>query len=123
MVSKDNISSGKISEVKASSFLEAQGYRILFRNYKAQGSEIDIIAREKDTICFVEVKSRRSERFGSPQEAVTLAKQQKIARAASIFLQENKFQDKSCRFDVVAIVGQDGKEKFSLFRDAFVLND
>jgi len=122
-VSKDNISSGKISEEQASKFLESQGYRILFRNYKAQGSEIDIIAREKDTICFIEVKSRRSERFGSPQEAVTLAKQQKIARAASMFLQENDLQNKSCRFDVVAIIRQDGKEKFSLFRDAFVLNE
>jgi putative endonuclease len=122
-VSKDNISSGKISEEQASKFLESQGYRILFRNYKAQGSEIDIIAREKDTICFIEVKSRRSERFGSPQEAVTLAKQQKIARAASMFLQENDLQNKSCRFDVVAIIRQDGEEKFSLFRDAFVLNE
>ena len=122
-MSKDNISFGKISEKQASSFLESQGYRILFHNYKAQGSEIDIIAREKDTICFVEVKSRCSDRFGSPQEAVTLAKQQKIARAASIFLQENKIQDKSCRFHVVAIIRQAGKEKFSLFRDAFVLND
>jgi len=122
-VSKDNISFGKISEEQASSFLESQGYRILFHNYKARGSEIDIIAREKDTICFVEVKSRCSDRFGSPQEAVTPAKQQKIARAALMFLQENKLQDKSCRFDVVAIIRQAGKEKFSLFRDAFVLND
>ena len=122
-MSKDNISSGKISEEQASKFLESQGYRILFRNYKAQGSEIDIIAREKDTICFIEVKSRRSERFGSPQEAVTLAKQQKIARAASMFLQGNDLQNKSCRFDVVAVIRQNGEEKFSLFRDAFVLNE
>ena len=122
-MSKDNISFGKISEKQASSFLESQGYRILFHNYKAQGSEIDIIAREKDTICFVEVKSRYSDRFGSPQEAVTVAKQQKIARAASMFLQENDLQNKSCRFDVVAITRQDGKERFLLFREAFVLNE
>ena len=122
-MSKDNISSGKISEEQASNFLESQGYRILFRNYKAQGAEIDIIAREKDTICFIEVKSRCSERFGSPQEAVTVAKQQKIARAASMFLQENDLQNKSCRFDVVAITRQDGKERFLLFREAFVLNE
>ena len=122
-MSKDNISSGKISEVQASSFLESQGYRILFRNYKAQGSEIDIIAREKDTICFIEVKSRSSDRFGTPQEAVTLAQQQKIARAALKFIQENDLQDKSCRFDVVAIIRQAGREKFSLIRDAFIFNE
>lgn len=122
-MSKDNISFGKISEGEASSFLQSQGYRILFRNYKAQGSEIDIIAREKNTICFIEVKSRGSERYGSPQEAVTAAKQQKIARAALKFLQENDLQDKSCRFDVVAIIRQEGKEEFSLIRDAFVFNE
>jgi putative endonuclease len=122
-VSKDNISSGKTGEVEASSFLESQGYRILFRNFKRQGSEIDIIAREKEVICFIEVKSRSSERFGSPQEAVTPAKQRKIARAALKFLQENGLQDKACRFDVVAIIRQGGKEKISLIRDAFVFNE
>ncbi|MCX5708352.1 MAG: YraN family protein [Candidatus Omnitrophica bacterium] len=122
-MSKNNISCGKISEVQAAGFLESQGYRILFRNYKVQGAEIDIIAREKDTICFIEVKSRSSDRFGSPQEAVTLAKQQKIVRAASMFLQENDLQDRSCRFDVVAIIRGAGKEKFSLIRGAFVSNE
>jgi putative endonuclease len=123
VVSKDNISSGKTGEVEAASFLESQGFRILFRNYKAQGSEIDIIAREKDTICFIEVKSRSSDRFGSPQEAVTPAKQQKICRAALKFLQENGLQDKSSRFDVVAITRQSGEEKFFLIREAFVFNE
>jgi putative endonuclease len=119
-VSKDNISSGNIGEIQAAGFLESLGYQILFRNYRTRGSEIDIIAREKDTICFIEVKSRSSDRFGSPEEAVTLVKQRKIVRAASIFLQENHLEDRSCRFDVVAIIRQDGKEKFSLIRDAFV---
>jgi putative endonuclease len=122
-VFKNNISSGKVSEDQASNFLESQGYRILVRNYKAQGSEIDIIAREKNTICFIEVKSRNSERFGSPLEAVTPAKQQKIARAAMFFLQKNRMQDLPCRFDVVAIVRQAGKEEFFLIRDAFISNE
>ncbi len=122
-MSKDNINSGKNSEIEAVSFLESQGFRILFRNYRRQGSEIDIIAREKDTTCFIEVKSRSSERFGSAQEAVTLHKQQKIARAALIFLKENNLQDSRCRFDVVAISRQAGKAKFSLIRDAFIFND
>jgi putative endonuclease len=122
-VSKDNSSCGKIRELQAAGFLESQGYRILLRNYKARGSEIDIIAREKDTICFIEVKFRSSDRFGSPEEAVTPAKQKKIARAASMFLQENGLGDRSCRFDVVAITCGAGKEKFSLIRDAFISNE
>jgi len=122
-VSKNNNSQGKISEAQAAVFLESRGYQILFRNYKAQGAEIDIIAREKDTICFIEVKSRSSDRFGSPQEAVTSAKQQKISRAASMFLQENDLQDRSCRFDVVGIIRRQGREEFSLIRDAFISSE
>jgi putative endonuclease len=122
-VSKDNFSSGRIAEDLAGSFLESRGFRILFRNYKAACAEIDIIARENNVICFVEVKSRASEKFGSPQEAVTPAKQRKIGQAALIFLKENNLLEARCRFDVVAISQQSGKPVFELFRDAFILND
>jgi putative endonuclease len=122
-VSKDNLSSGKIGETLASGFLESLGYRILARNYKAEGAEIDIIAREKDFICFVEVKSRCSEKFGSPQEAVTAAKQRKIARAAGMFLKKNDLLDSRCRFDVVAVSGSSGESQLTLIRDAFVCGD
>ncbi len=122
-MSKENYSSGKISEEEASSFLEAQGYRILVCNYKTRFAEIDIIAREKNTICFVEVKFRRSERFGLAQEAVTQAKQTKITKAALCFLQENNLIESHSRFDVVAINLQDGRKIFHLIRDAFILNE
>ena len=122
-MSKENYSSGKISEEEASSFLEAQGYQILLCNYKTRFAEIDIVAREKNTICFVEVKFRRSARFGFAQEAVTPAKQAKITKAALSFLQENNLMEVRSRFDVVAINLQDGRKVFHLIRDAFILNE
>ena len=97
--------------------------RIISRNYKSRAAEIDIIAREKDTICFVEVKSRKDERFGTAAESVTPAKQRKISEAALGFLKENNLFDRRCRFDVVAISLQDGKEKIEYIRDAFIARE
>lgn len=122
-MSKDNFSSGQAGEAQASVFLQSQGYQIILRNFKARGAEIDIIARDKDFICFIEVKSRSSQRFGLPQEAITPDKQRKISRAALIFLKENDLLEKPCRFDVVAISRQDGKNIFSLIRDAFIFSE
>jgi len=119
-VSKENRNFGKNGEDAAANYLKSQGYQILFRNYKTRFAEIDIIAREKNTYCFVEVKSRGSERFGLGQEAVTQIKQAKIAKAALIFLQENNSLDKKSRFDVVAISQQHGERCFQLIRDAFI---
>ncbi len=122
-MSKENYSSGKKNEEEASSFLESQGYLILFRNYKTRFAEIDIIAREKNTICFVEVKFRSCERFGLAQEAVTQAKQVKITKAALSFLQENNLLESHSRFDVVAISLHGGRKVFHLIRDAFILSE
>jgi len=118
-VSKENLNSGKRSEAQAELFLKRRGYVVLERNYKTRSAEIDIVAREKGAICFVEVKSRSSERFGSPQEAVTPAKQAKIATAARVYLQEHNLLERRVRFDVVAIVQGAGEDKISLVKGAF----
>jgi putative endonuclease len=122
-VSKENRSCGKQAEEEAAGFLESQGYRILFRNYKTRFAEIDIIAREKETLCFIEVKFRSSQRFGLAQEAVTPLKQAKIARAALSFLQENNLTESRCRFDVVAMSSSNGGKTFQLIREAFILSE
>ena len=122
-MSRDNYSCGRNSEEAAARFLAAQGLSIISRNYKSRSAEIDIIAREKDTICFVEVKSRKDERFGTAAESVTPAKQRKISEAALSFLKENNLFDRRCRFDVVAISLQDGKEKIEYIRDAFIARE
>ena len=102
-------------------FLKKNGYRILERNYVCKLGEIDIIAKEKDTLAFIEVKTRTSTLFGPPQLAVTPSKQMQLSKAAFYFLKEKRLENVKARFDVVAILlGQKGKE-IDLIKDAFDL--
>jgi putative endonuclease len=117
------ISLGKSGEELAAGLLRKNGYRIIARNYKTKLGEIDIIAWDKDTLCFIEVKTRTSDRFGSPKEAVAKAKQGQIAKSALAFLQSRKMMDKKARFDVVAITGAKDKPEIELIRDAFALDE
>jgi len=94
---------GQIGEEAAISFLEKQGYKIVEQNFRNQLGEIDIIANDGDTICFIEVKTRNSDIFGSPFESVTVAKQRKIARVALSYLKVTGKHDEKARFDVIAV--------------------
>jgi putative endonuclease len=100
--------------------LEAAGYRIRERNYRTRVGEIDFIAEEGDVLCFVEVKARRSARFGLPEEAVNAEKQRRIFRAAQAYLQREHLEKRRCRFDVVAIRLDGAAPAVTVFRDAFV---
>lgn len=93
----------KIGESLAAKHLKARGYRILAQNYRARRGEIDLIARDGEFIVFVEVKTRRSLKFGLPQAAVTLQKQRQISKVALAYLQSRNLLDAPCRFDVIAI--------------------
>ena len=94
---------GKKGEDIAAAFLEKKGYNILFRNYKCSFGEIDIIAKHKKTLSFIEVKTRSTKKYGLPQEAVTPAKQAKISRVALEFVQRYKMENRAARFDVVSV--------------------
>ena len=94
---------GQLGEDCAAEFLEESGYKIVARNFRIRSAEIDIIAQRDGVLVFVEVKTRSNIRHGLPVEAVTLRKQKKIIEAAGVFLQDEKFCDCACRFDVVEI--------------------
>jgi putative endonuclease len=94
---------GPQGEKIAADYLSGKGYRILERNYRFRRNEIDIIARHRGVICFVEVKTRSSDEKGDPLEAVTPQKQQEIIKAAKSYLFSKKNMDADCRFDVVAV--------------------
>lgn len=113
---------GKRGETQAADFLRKNGYKILALNYKSKLGEIDCIAKERDTICFVEVKTRSSERFGFPSEAVSAGKQKQISRAAVAFLKEKGMLDRKARFDVVSVVYSEAGPKIDLIKDAFELS-
>lgn len=100
--------------------LLAQGYVILARRYRTRFGELDIVAREGDTLVFVEVKARRGMAFGLPEDAVHWRKRRRLARLAEAFLAEARLLDVPCRFDVVAIVWHDGRAAdVQVFRHAF----
>ena len=112
---------GKKGEEIAARALKKRGYRILEKNYKTPMGEIDIIAMHKGVIVFVEVKTRRSGRFGDPKWAVDRRKQAKISMSALIYLKEMKKMGQKARFDVVAIQSQDGANRIEIIKNAFEL--
>ena len=102
-MNRSRLNVAKIGESLAAKHLKARGYRILAQNYRARRGEIDLIARDGEFIVFVEVKTRRSLKFGLPQAAVTLQKQRQISKVALAYLQSRNLMDAPCRFDVIAI--------------------
>ena len=103
-MSKYRINLGKSGENIAVRYLLKKGFKIISRNFRDKFGEVDIIARDRETIVFVEVKTRNSVRYGLPEEAVTTAKQRQIIRVASNYLSRHQLLDKPARFDVVAII-------------------
>ncbi|MCQ2789536.1 MAG: YraN family protein [bacterium] len=98
-----NTQTGKIGEKLAKEFLEKQGYKILETNiHFSRNCEIDIIAQDKNTIVFIEVKTRSSSTCGSPLEAITKTKFNNIKTGVFNYLQEHKF--KKFRIDAISII-------------------
>jgi putative endonuclease len=110
---------GGFGEDEAVKFLKKNGYRILERNYRCRFGEIDIIAREKAAIVFVEVKAVTPGNTESAADTVTPRKQKHIQRCAELYLAGEK-GEYNCRFDVVAIeYSREGKLSIELIKDAF----
>jgi putative endonuclease len=112
---------GRTGETLACRYLEENGYVILARNYRTKFGEIDIIARDMDTLVFIEVKSRRSNHFGNPKYAVNKSKQKKISMAALHYLKDTKQSNVRARFDVVSLVSISGEICIEIVRNAFEL--
>ena len=112
---------GEKGESIASRHLKKNGYEILEKNYRTKLGEIDIIAKDRDTIVFVEVKSRRSRQFGNPKGAVTPKKQRKISMAALCYLKTTRRSNEKARFDVVAITTSRDKPQIEIIKNAFEL--
>ncbi len=111
---------GKKGEKIARLFLEQQGYKILAVNFRTKSGEIDLIARDNETLVFVEVKTRSSNKFGSPLDALTFHKCRQISKVALEYLMKNGGVDQPARFDVVAVrIGAD--REVELVKNAFDL--
>lgn len=112
---------GRSSEARAARHLKKNGYRILEQNYRTPVGEIDIIAKDGQTLVFVEVKARRTAGYGSPKQSVTPRKQRKISMAALYYLKTRKGMSLRARFDVVAITTAGQSERIEIVKNAFEL--
>ena len=109
---KYNKAIGKFGEDTAEKYLKKNKYKIIQRNYLIRGGEIDIIAQKGEYIIFVEVKTRSDNAFGTPAEAITFHKIQRMKKAAGVFMQS--FGEAYCRFDVIEIYTVVYGEKFEV---------
>jgi putative endonuclease len=95
---------GQRGEDAAAAFLERSGFTIVERNWRCKSGEVDIVALDEDTLVLCEVKTRRSISKGSPEDAVTLAKQRKIVRLAEAYIQRAQIEPANVRFDVITLL-------------------
>ena len=110
---------GKAGEDLAAHFLEQSGLKILERNFRFERGEIDLIAEDGEELVFVEVKARRSNAFGAPEDAVTEKKQEQVHAVADGYLFMHNIDDRPCRFDIVAIEYRNEAAEIRHIRDAF----
>ena len=94
---------GSIGEKYAADFLKKKGYRVIETNYRCPRGEIDIIARQKDSLVFIEVRTKTSREFGTPEESLTATKRGHMRATAFYYLQEHEKQPKQWRIDFVAV--------------------
>jgi putative endonuclease len=115
----NKITLGREGEILAASFLRRSGYSIREINFRCPIGEIDIVAKEKGELVFVEVKTRKSSQLGYPEQAVGIRKQRKMSQLALWYLQEKKLADVNARFDVVAILMLQSGNEIRLIKNAF----
>ena len=109
---------GNKGEEIAQKFIQKKGYKIRAVNWRHQKAELDIIAEFENQLVVIEVKTRSSEVFENPKEAVTLNKQRHLVRAADAYVQENKI-DNECRFDIISVLIQGDRIEIEHIEDAF----
>lgn len=111
---------GRRAEKAAERVLRRRGYRIVARNLHLAGGEIDLVALDGRTVCFIEVRARSSDRLGSALESVTRKKRRQLTKLARSFLQARGLEGVETRFDVAAVEpAEDGSLKVTILTDAF----
>ncbi|MBW7842886.1 MAG: YraN family protein [Ignavibacterium sp.] len=112
---------GKDGEEIAAKYLLKKGFEILKRNYRFSHGEIDIIAKDGDTLVFVEVKTRKNLEHGEPEYAITKKKIQQLKKIAELYLFDKQIEEADCRFDVIAIIlGSENNPQITHYENAFM---
>lgn len=110
---------GNEGEIRAQNYLKNKGYDILHCNWKVRKLELDIVAKKEDWLVIVEVKTRSTETFEHPEEAITLRKIKNIVNAAHEYIHEHNWQG-STRFDVIAVIPHGQEFHIEHIEDAFL---
>ena len=111
---------GTIGEELAFHYLRNKGYKVLIRNYESPLGEIDLIAKEKGALVFIEVKTRSSDAMGSPAESVTHFKRHQIVKCAQYYVKRYGIHRVPCRFDVVSVLlPKDAEPALEIIENAF----
>lgn len=111
---------GLEGEAAALRYLRRRGWAIVGTRIKLVRGEVDIIARDRGTLVFIEVKTRKGGGYGRPEESVTPAKQKQIRKVAECYIVKNRLRDAPCRFDVIAVLcGGAGGRVLEHIEDAF----
>lgn len=117
------LTTGRQAEDYAGKWLKNKRLSILESNYHSRWGEIDIVAMDDNTICFIEVRYRKSNNFGTAAESVTSSKQQRIIRTAHAYLHEHRqYITRPARFDVITLTGSLDKPVIDWYKDAFIMN-
>ena len=118
-VSRARVILGKTGEDLACEELKRRGYAIVARRYRRRGGELDIIARDGETMVFIEVKTRDGRAFGDGADAVTGFKRRRITQLALDYMMRHHLSDCPCRFDVVSVQVDSGVPVIEVFQNAF----
>lgn len=111
---------GNKIEDLAEKFLIKNNQKLIQKNFYSRFGEIDLIMQDDDTLCFVEVRHRKSDKYGSAAESITVSKQKKIQKTALFFIQKNpKYQSFNYRFDALLSQGNEHKIQFEWIKNAF----
>lgn len=106
-----NLQTGNLGEQLACDYLKKLGYKILERNFRIRGGEIDVVCKDKDYLVFVEVKTRYSHEYGLPSESITPWKIKALLKTALFYIQKIKWGDKGYRLDLVTVDFSSNPEK------------
>ncbi|MBI4373100.1 MAG: YraN family protein [Candidatus Omnitrophica bacterium] len=119
---ESNQTTGRQGERIGEDYLKARGYQILERNVRSPLGEIDLVARHQDILVFVEIKTRRANTFGLPEESVDRRKRSRLIRLASWYLAQHPKSNPQVRFDILAIELNRANHRIRLIQDAFDLS-
>ena len=114
---------GKEGEDLAAAFLAEKGFRVVDRNFRCTGGEIDIVCEDGKMLVFVEVKTRSRATRGEPGEAVGSAKKKRLVKAASLYLSRRRAWSRPCRFDLVGVLFLDGETLVEHWEDIIDVRD